>query len=317
MWRHLPTPLLALLLSVAPLRPCAAQPEQRTSTMLIKGAAVLAQEEGMAHMAEGRFADAIKPLERAAHAPPLTSAGERLNAATVHNALGGAYKNMARLDEAVASFERALSALSPLTIGAAQADADDARAARLEAAAVTNNLGSVHAEAKRDAEAAAMYDAALEAFDAEAARDEQPDPRNADALNNLADLRHSQGDLEEAERLYADALARREAALGAEHPETAASVNNLAVLLLELRRHGEALPLLRRAANIARATAGAAHPHYATALGNLASGLQLLGKAAEARTRFARALKINAAALGDDHPSTTSAREALEALARS
>ena len=69
--------------------------------------------------------------------------------------------------------------------------------------------------------------------------------RRADALNNLADLRHSQGDLEEAERLYADALARREAALGAEHPETAASVNNLAVLLLELRRHREALPLLR------------------------------------------------------------------------
>lgn len=263
MWRHLPTPLLALLLSVAPLRPCAAQPEQRTSTMLIKGAAVLAQEEGMAHMAEGRFADAIKPLERAAHAPPLTSAGERLNAATVHNALGGAYKNMARLDEAVASFERALSALSPLTIGAAQADADDARAARLEAAAVTNNLGSVHAEAKRDAEAAAMYDAALEAFDAEAARDEQPDPRNADALNNLADLRHGAGRMEEARVLHERALRIREEAFGATHPHLAGSLNNLAVLHMDERRPADALPLLKRAASITRQSAA---PPLGTAL---------------------------------------------------
>ena len=118
--------------------------------------------------------------------------------------------------------------------------------------------------------------------------------RRADALNNLADLRASQGDLEEAERLYADALARREAALGAEHPATAASVNNLAVLLLELggtARRCRCCGARRTSRGRRRAPPTPALRHRARQPGERAAAAR---QGAEARTRFARALKITA-----------------------
>ena len=98
------------------------------------------------------------------------------------------------------------------------------------------------------------------------------DPRQADAINNLADLSHSEGSLGEAERLYKSALELRQSALGEDHPSVAGSVNNLAVLLMDQRRAAEALPLLRRAAKLAKAQLGKEHPHYATTLNNLAAG---------------------------------------------
>ena len=48
-------------------------------------------------------------------------------------------------------------------------------------------------------------------------------PDTAASLNNLAGLLHAQGDYARAKPLYERALAIREKALGAEHPDTGAS----------------------------------------------------------------------------------------------
>ena len=56
------------------------------------------------------------------------------------------------------------------------------------------------------------------------------DPRRATSVNNLAYILHAQGQYGAAEAHYREALAMRESALGADHPDVAQSCNNLAEL---------------------------------------------------------------------------------------
>ncbi len=80
----------------------------------------------------------------------------------------------------------------------------------------------------------------------------------------------------EAEPLLQRALAIREAALGAEHPDTATSLNNLAGLYQDLGRPGEAEPLMQRALAIREAALGADHPSTHTVRENWATLRQRL-----------------------------------------
>jgi tetratricopeptide (TPR) repeat protein len=52
----------------------------------------------------------------------------------------------------------------------------------------------------------------------------------AETLNNMAILYETQGKFGDAERLYRRAIAIRERALGANHPDVAMSLSNLATL---------------------------------------------------------------------------------------
>ena len=261
-------------------------------SFLVKGPAILAQEEGLKAAADGRYSEAVKKLRRALKGAPENTAGEQQHVATVRNALGGALNSLGRHSEAAPLFETALATFQK---AAAAGTGDEARAAQSEAAVVMNNLGSVRAETGRRAEARALYEGAMSLFDeatggggrgsgddddddddddadAGGGGGNNKDPRQADAINNLADLCHSEGSLVEAERLYTSALELRQSALGEDHPTVAGSVNNLAVLLMDQRRAAEALPLLRRAAKLSKAQLGKEHPHYATTLNNLAAG---------------------------------------------
>ena len=276
-------------------------------SFLVKGPAILAQEEGLKAAADGRYSEAVKKLRRALKNAPEKTEGEQQHVATVRNALGGALNSLGRYSEAAPLFETALATFQraaacstvgprPAHCGAAGSERGfasaqrEARAAQSEAAVVMNNLGSVRAETGRRAEARALYEGAMSLFDEaagggggggdddddddddDAGGGGSKDPRQADAINNLADLCHSEGSLVEAERLYTSALELRQSALGEDHPTVAGSVNNLAVLLMDQRRAAEALPLLRRAAKLAKAQLGEKHPHYATTLNNLAAG---------------------------------------------
>jgi tetratricopeptide (TPR) repeat protein len=72
----------------------------------------------------------------------------------------------------------------------------------------------------------------------------------AAALSNLGRIYIAMGRPAEAETNYRDALAIREQALGANHPEVAVSLNALAEFLASQFRFVEAEPLLRRALEI-------------------------------------------------------------------
>src|SRR5262245_61624774 len=85
------------------------------------------------------------------------------------------------------------------------------------------------------------------------------DPRVAIVLNNLANLRHNQGNLAEAEALYQRALAIREAKYGPHHPLVAQSLNNLAALYRERGKYHEAEEFLQRVLAIAEAVVGPDH----------------------------------------------------------
>ena len=290
-----------------------AQPSAQT--FVLKGPGVQAREDGLAAVAGGRYAEAVQLLERAIRSPPTRTVGERQAAATAENALGGAFKALAQHNEALAAFRRALALL-------------DGSGALLDEATVESNLGAVLADTGRPQEAEARYSRALRTLDAaahaddddEAAAAEEGDEltiahtrARADVLNNMADLRHGAGRLEEAHALHARALALRERALGARHGDLASSLNNVAVLLLDLRRHDEAVKLLRRAVKISKTAVGAKHPQHATALANLGGALTQLGRHSDARSYLQRAVAINRAALGDAHESTRGAETNLKA----
>ena len=66
-------------------------------------------------------------------------------------------------------------------------------------------------------------------------------------LNNLAALYRAQGQYAKAEPLYQRALAIREKALGAAHPQVAMSLNNLAEFYDNQGRYAKAEPLYQRA----------------------------------------------------------------------
>ena len=100
------------------------------------------------------------------------------------------------------------------------------------------------------------------------------------------------------EPLYREALARREASLGSEDPQTIQSLVDLAVFLNERKRPAEAEPLLRRA--VAALEKLESHENLATAIVNLADiRLARGGEDAEHLLRRALALREGAAGSGE------------------
>jgi len=98
--------------------------------------------------------------------------------------------------------------------------------------------------------------------------------REAEALNLMGLNLHAQGRYGAAEPLYERALALREQALGADHPDTAASLNNLAGCYHAQGRYAAAEPLYQRALAIRERVLGADHPDTATVRENYTCLLQ-------------------------------------------
>ncbi|MBI4533915.1 MAG: tetratricopeptide repeat protein [Candidatus Melainabacteria bacterium] len=151
----------------------------------------------------------------------------------------------------------------------------------------------------------------------------QASPDKATSLNNLADLKRSQGKLSEAEKLYKAALAADEKSLGPEHPALAITLNNLADLYAAQDNQRQANLLYQRAVQIREKSLasnkrdlatyqqalkidekilGAWHQDIAIDLNNLADLYRAQGNFAEAEALYRRALAISQTALGPDNP---------------
>ncbi len=129
--------------------------------------------------------------------------------------------------------------------------------------------------------------------------------RGADAAVVLVDLaaaRHGQGDLEEAEALYLEALERLRAVPGEEPPEVAEAKHNLAVLRHAQGDYASAAELFGEALATWRVTLGEAHPSTAMAVNNLAAVRLTLGDYDGAIAGFREALALQRQVLGDEHP---------------
>ena len=173
----------------------------------------------------------------------------------------------------------------PAAAAKTPSDASLARAARLNAEALTALLDGQFADAlPRAQESLALREAALGASH----------PDVAVSLTTLAEVYRSQGRLDDAERLHRRALAIREARFGRDHPDVAASLNHLAVLYNARATYREAEGLLTRALEIVdkgKGATGAARTNRVKAeiLDNLARVYRAQGRSAEAEEAQAKA----------------------------
>ncbi len=124
----------------------------------------------------------------------------------------------------------------------------------------------------------------------------------ADLRNNLATVEYVGGNYSESVRLYTEALALREGALGSEHPRVGDSLSNLAGATFAQGANAEAIALYLRSLALTEQALGPEHPQVATTLSNLALVYQSTGEYTEAIRLLTRALAIREDALGKDHP---------------
>ncbi|MEE3719016.1 tetratricopeptide repeat protein [Tumidithrix elongata RA019] len=126
--------------------------------------------------------------------------------------------------------------------------------------------------------------------------------KEAEQLNQQLIKLYKQGNYREAIPIAQRALAIRETALGADHPDVAQSLNNLAGLYQAQGNYPAAEPLYKRALVIREKALGADHPDVATSLNNLALLYQAQGNYLDAEPLYKRALAIDEKSLEADHP---------------
>jgi tetratricopeptide (TPR) repeat protein len=114
-------------------------------------------------------------------------------------------------------------------------------------------------------------------------------------MHNLAYSQDAVGRRDDALKLYEEVLARREAALGPDHPDTLSSMRNLATSDVALGRHAEALKL--RVETLARleAALGSDHPDTLESMNDLGSSYGTVGRWDEALAACGRAIALGSA----------------------
>ena len=126
--------------------------------------------------------------------------------------------------------------------------------------------------------------------------------KEAETLNELADLYMDRGEYDKAESLYRRSLQIREKVLGPDHPDVATVLDNLGVLYDSLADYPKAELLLKRALEIRKGSLGSDHPKVAVSLTNLGFLHEHLGDYVSAERHYKRALEIGEKALGSNHP---------------
>jgi serine/threonine protein kinase len=132
------------------------------------------------------------------------------------------------------------------------------------------------------------------------------------ALNNLGNaLSDFDEKLEEAERVYAEAIALERASAGERHPEVGTALNNIGALYLRMENWEKARNALAQAADIRGATFGPHHPDTATAQVGQARALTKLNQFSQAERLLRTAVETFTAELGADHWRTANAERHL------
>ena len=89
-------------------------------------------------------------------------------------------------------------------------------------------------------------------------------------MSNLAVVYKDAGRLDDALPLFQEALKRRQAKLGPDHPDTLVSMSNLAIAYHAAGRTADALPLFEQALERRRSTRGPEHPQTLLSINYLA-----------------------------------------------
>ncbi|MCY0989256.1 tetratricopeptide repeat protein [Nannocystis sp. ILAH1] len=231
-------------------------------------------------------------------------------------------RHEAGLAEAARAVERARALAHPPTeaealetLGAIQLEAVDPKAAEssLRAAYATAHAGR-HDRIAARAAIALVFVVGSQLFQAEAGREWAfharaalerwgADPELEGSLHaNFGSLLYNAGDFTAARAEFAESLAVREQALGAEHRQTAQSLELVAIAASAQGDAEAARAHLGRATELSRKLFGAKHPAYGAILVRTGNQLLLEDRAAEAEALFAEALALVEAARGEDHP---------------
>ncbi|MHB2019371.1 MAG: tetratricopeptide repeat protein, partial [Candidatus Xenobia bacterium] len=123
----------------------------------------------------------------------------------------------------------------------------------------------------------------------------------ATICNNLAEVEHRLGNLDEAKKLLRHAIAV-DRATGGEQAEIATCMHNLAQLLTEQERFSEAEQTFQKALMIWERIEGPEHLGRVQSLGGLGQLMALQGRATEARAVLERALSIGERVLPASSP---------------
>jgi tetratricopeptide (TPR) repeat protein len=166
--------------------------------------------------------------------------------------------------DALAILERELGASSP------------------DVAGVLNTVGAIREDLSEYGEAEACYRRAAETLDGIEGDDEVLVRLRVQTLANLAGIERVQGRLDDAERLFLEALELAEAAFDPDGRELASLRNNLAMVYKYAARFDEAEALYRRAVTVFEAALGPDHYELGVNCNNLGVLKAAQGDVAEA-----------------------------------
>ncbi|KAJ9660144.1 hypothetical protein H2201_007051 [Coniosporium apollinis] len=133
---------------------------------------------------------------------------------------------------------------------------------------------------------------------------EEVEVARADILHRTAYYLSEQGQLRQAEELYAQAVKKRKDVLGAEHPDTLGSMNNLASTYLGQGRLTGAEELNMQVVEARKRVLGAKHPETLLSMSNLASTYLEQGRLKEAEELKVQVVEASKSVLGAKHPDT-------------
>jgi tetratricopeptide (TPR) repeat protein len=245
-----------------------------------------------------------RPDEARRFAELARAAAERVGSVS---ARARAARAIGTLETIAGRFEPAREALSQaLTLAEARQPPDPLLVAYLEV-----DLANVEQQRGHAAAALPRLHRAIDTYTRELGKEH---PTRAQALNNLGNAllgleRHG-----EAAKVFEEAIALQEAALGPDHPEVAKTRSNSVGVFIAAGELDRARQVLER--NVAVFDElDPSHPLLASTLNNLAEVLRLQGETEAAERHHLRALAIRRQRLGDHHPEVTRSLLSLAALA--
>jgi tetratricopeptide (TPR) repeat protein/tRNA A-37 threonylcarbamoyl transferase component Bud32 len=255
---------------------------------------------------------AIRQLERARALREAKLGPDHPQTLASMNDLASAYRDVGRLDDALALGEEALrlrkvklgpdhpqTLTSMIDLGASYRSAgrrDDTialivEALRLQKArlgpghpdtlASMNCLAVCYEDAGRHYDAIALLEEALRLFKAKLGPDH---PDTLLSMNNLAAVYRGAGRRDDAIALHEETLKLLKARLGSEDPLTLVSMNNLAVAYRDAGRLDDAIALGKEALRLRKAKSGPDHPDTFLSMNNLAVAYLGASQWAEAET---------------------------------
>jgi eukaryotic-like serine/threonine-protein kinase len=131
-------------------------------------------------------------------------------------------------------------------------------------------------------------------------------PDTLSSMGNLAMTLKAQGELASERALEERVLEVRRRVLGEEHPDTLTSMDNLAMTLKAQAELAGSQALQERVLEVRRRVLGEEHPETLSSMGNLAMTLKAQGELAGERALEERVLEVRRRVLGEEHPETLS-----------